>query len=334
LRARFDRGRLTAVQDILVADAWESPLGTYGGRMVFGPDGMLYISVGDRDGTTFSDQSSARPQAQKLDNHIGKILRVREDGSVPADNSFVNTPDAKSEIYSYGHRNVYGIAWDPRTGEMLASEFGPAGGDEINRIIPGRNYGWPLVSMGRHYSGSLVSDQPWHRDGMDDPLFFWNPAFNPENMFYYTGDKFPRLSGSLMIAGAGSKTVAQMLINGDFIKQGDTMLNELNVRFRDIRQGPDGYIYVLTEGRLRGPEDSDGMLLRLEPPSAPAAMPAPRALPCLKPRGSSRSLNPALGVTASMSLSSSDARSTSGRRLSAQWPASAWNSRMLNTPAS
>ena len=99
--------------------------------MVFGPDGMLYISVGDRDGTTFSDQSSARPQAQKLDNHIGKILRVREDGSVPADNSFVNTPDAKSEIYSYGHRNVYGIAWDPRTGEMLASEFGPAGGDEL-----------------------------------------------------------------------------------------------------------------------------------------------------------------------------------------------------------
>lgn len=272
LRARFDRGRLTAVQDILVADAWESPLGTYGGRMVFGPDGMLYISVGDRDGTTSSDQSSARPQAQKLDNHIGKILRVREDGSVPADNPFVNTPDAKSEIYSYGHRNVYGIAWDPRTGEMLASEFGPAGGDEINRIIPGHNYGWPLVSMGRHYSGSLVSDQPWHRDGMDDPLFFWNPAFNPENMFYYTGDKFPRLSGSLMIAGAGSKTVAQMLINGDFIKQGDTMLNELNVRFRDIRQGPDGYIYVLTEGRLRGPKDSDGMLLRLEPPSAAAAM--------------------------------------------------------------
>jgi cytochrome c5 len=106
---------------------------------------------------------------------------------------------------------------------------------------------------------------------MDDPLFFWNPPFNPENMFFYTGDKFPRLKGSLMVAGAGSKTVAQMTIRGDFIKQGDTMLNELDVRFRDIRQGPDGFIYVLTEGRLRGPKDTDGMLLRLEPPSAAAA---------------------------------------------------------------
>ncbi|MFK7830186.1 MAG: PQQ-dependent sugar dehydrogenase [Congregibacter sp.] len=270
LRARFEEGRLTAVQDVLVADAWESPLGTYGGRMVFGPDGMLYISVGDRDGTTSSDQSSARPQAQKLDSDIGKILRVRDDGSIPPDNPFVSHPNANGEIYSYGHRNVYGIDWDPDTGEMWASEFGPAGGDEINRVIPGHNYGWPLVSLGRHYSGSLVSDQPWHRDGMDDPLFFWNPSFNPENMFFYTGDKFPRLKGSLMVAGARSKKIAQIVIRGDFIKQGDTMLSELGVRFRDIRQGPDGYIYVLTEGRLRGPNDTDGMLLKLEPPTATA----------------------------------------------------------------
>ena len=271
LRARFDAGRLSDVQDILIADAWESPLGTYGGRMVFGPDGMLYISVGDRDGTTSSDQSSARPQAQMLSSHIGKILRVRNDGSIPPDNPFVNNPNAKGEIYSYGHRNVYGIAWDPDTGAMWASEFGPAGGDEINRIIPGHNYGWPLVSLGRHYSGSYVSDRPWFREGMDNPVFFWNPPFNPENMFFYTGDKFPRLKGSLMVAGAGSKKIAQMTISGDFIKQGDTMLNELDVRFRDIRQGLDGNIYVLTEGRLRGPKDTDGMVLRIEPHSASAA---------------------------------------------------------------
>lgn len=266
-RARFDKGRLTAVRDILVTEAWESPLGTYGGRMIFGPDGMLYISVGDRDGTTANDQSSARPQAQQLGSHIGKILRVREDGSVPPDNPFVNVAGAKGEIYSYGHRNVYGMAWDPKTGEMWACEFGPAGGDEINRILPGRNYGWPLVSLGRHYSGSLVSDQPFHRDGMEDPKYFWNPAFNPENMFFYTGDKFPRLKSSLIVAGASSKKVAQMLIRGDFVRQGDTMLNELGVRFRDIRQGPDGHIYLLTEGRLRGPNDTDGMVLRLEPPT-------------------------------------------------------------------
>jgi len=267
LRARFDGDRLVEVEDVLVTEAWESPLGTYGGRMVFGPDGMLYISVGDRDGTTSSDVSSARPKAQRLDSHIGKILRVRDDGTVPPDNPFVDRPDALDEIYSYGHRNVYGIDWDPATGEMWASEFGPAGGDEINRIIAGHNYGWPLVSLGRHYTGSLVSDRPWYREGMDMPLFFWNPPFNPENMFFYTGDRFPRLKGSLMVAGAGSKQIAQMVLRGDFIKQGDTMLRELGVRFRDIRQGPDGYVYVLTEGRLRGPRDTDGMLLRLEPPA-------------------------------------------------------------------
>ncbi|GGI89004.1 hypothetical protein GCM10007973_26700 [Polymorphobacter multimanifer] len=123
--------------------------------------------------------------------------------------------------------------------------------------------------MGRHYSGSLVSDQPFHRDGMDDPLFFWNPNFNPENMFFYTGDKFPRLKGSLIVAGASTKKIAQMVIRGAFVRQGDTMLNALGVRFRDIRQGPDGFIDLLTEGRLRGPNDTDGMVLRLEP--APAA---------------------------------------------------------------
>lgn len=265
LTARLVDGALIDVNDVLVTQAWESPLGTYGGRMVFGPDNLLYISVGDRDGTTSKDQSSARPQAQNLDSHIGKILRVRDDGSVPPDNPFTDDPNALDEIFSYGHRNVYGMGWHPETGDMWASEFGPAGGDEINRIIPGNNYGWPLVSMGRHYSGSLVSEQPWYREGMVNPLFFWNPAFNPSGMIFYTGSKFPRLKGSLLIAGSGSKTIAQMLMRDDFIKQGDSMGTELGVRFRDIRQGPDGYIYVLTEGRLRGPKDTDGMLLRLEP---------------------------------------------------------------------
>jgi len=263
--------RLGYAERAVVCGVRECPLGTYGGRMVFGPDGMLYISVGDRDGTTSNDISSARPQAQNLGSHIGKILRVRDDGSVPPDNPFVKDPKARGEIYAYGHRNVYGMAWDPKTGKMWTSEFGPFGGDEINLEQSGHNYGWPLVSLGRHYSGHLVSDQPWHRDGMDDPVYFWNPTFNPENMFFYTGDKFPRLKGRLIIAGAGSKKILQMNVrDDDFIAQGDAMLHELNVRFRDIRQGPDGYIYTLTEGRLRGPKDTDGMLLRLEPGTAAA----------------------------------------------------------------
>ena len=273
-RARFEQGRLTDVKEILVAEAWESPLGTYGGRMIFGPDGMLYISIGDRDGTTSNDVSSARPQAQSLASHIGKILRVRDDGSIPPDNPFVNDSKAKGEIYTLGHRNVYGIAWDPRSGKMWTSEFGPAGGDEINHEIAGHNYGWPVVSMGRNYSGHQVSDQPFHRDGMDDPAYFWNPTFNPENMFFYTGDKFPRLKGTLIVAGASKRILQMRILDDDFVSQGDSMLQELDVRFRDIRQGPEGNIYVLTEGRLRGPNDTDGMLLRLEPAAA-AGSPQP-----------------------------------------------------------
>jgi glucose/arabinose dehydrogenase len=270
-RAKYTPGRLTEVTEILVTEAWGSPLGTYAGRLIFGPDRMLYISVGDRDGTGTNAVSTARPQAQKLNSHIGKVLRVRDDGSVPPDNPFVNTPGALAEIYTLGHRNVYGMAWDPRTGRMWTSEFGPAGGDELNMQKPGANYGWPDVSLGRNYTGRLMSEQPWYREGMEMPTFFWNPNFNPENMIFYTGDKFPRLKGNLLIAGGGSKRIAQMVIRDDYVRQGDLMLRELNVRFRDIRQGPDGNLYVLTEGRLRGPKDTDGMLLRLEPPPAATA---------------------------------------------------------------
>ena len=280
-RARYQAGRLTDVKEILVTEAWNSPLGTYGGRLIFGPDKMLYISVGDRDGTGTNPVSTARPQAQKLNSHIGKILRVRDDGSAAPDNPFVNTPGALPEIYTLGHRNVYGMAWDPSTGQMWTSEFGPSGGDEINMEKAGHNYGWPDISLGRNYTGRLMSEQPWYREGMDNPVFFWNPTFNPENMIFYTGDKFPRLKGRLLVAGGGSKKIAQMVISdGDYLRQGDTMLRELNVRFRDIRQGPDGNIYVLTEGRLRGPKDTDGMLLRLEPVAGapqPAAAGRPAA---------------------------------------------------------
>lgn len=264
-RARFEGGRLVDVQDILVADAWGSPLGTYGGRMIFGPDGMLYVSVGDRDGNTRDDNSPARKQAQNLNSHIGKVLRLRDDGSVPPDNPFVKTPNAKGEIFTYGHRNVYGMAFHPQTGEFWASEFGAAGGDELNLLVPGHNYGWPVVSLGRNYTGTLVSEQPWFRKGMDMPLFHWNPVVNPANMLFYTGTKLPKLTGQLVIAGAGTKRIVQMTFGTGMWRQADTMLRSLNVRFRDIRQGPDEYLYVLTEGRSRGNQDSDGMLLRIEP---------------------------------------------------------------------
>jgi glucose/arabinose dehydrogenase len=267
-RARFEAGRLTDVKDILVAEAWGSPLGTYGGRMIFGPDRMLYVAVGDRDGNTRDDNSPARREAQSLAHHTGKILRLRDDGSIPPDNPFVKDLAAKGEIYTYGHRNPYGLAFHPQTGEFWASEFGAAGGDELNLIIPGHNYGWPVVSLGRNYTGTLVSETPWFRKGMDMPFFHWNPQINPSNMLFYTGKKLAGLTGSLIVAGAGTKRIVQLRFSLGMARQTDSMLRELNVRFRDIRQGPDELLYVLTEGRSRGNQDSDGMLLRIEP--APA----------------------------------------------------------------
>ena len=264
-RARFDRTRLTDLQDILVAAAWGSPLGTYGGRMIFGPDGLLYVAVGDRDGNTRDDNSPARKDAQSLASHVGKVLRLRDDGSIPPDNPFVTDAKAKGEIFTLGHRNPYGLAFHPQTGELWESEFGPAGGDELNLLIPGHNYGWPLVSLARNYTGTLVSEQPWWRPGMDMPIFHWNPVINPSNMLFYTGTKFPRLTNHLIVAGAGTKRIVQLSINRGFVRQVDSMLRELNVRFRDIRQGPDECLYVLTEGRSRGNQDTDGMLLRIEP---------------------------------------------------------------------
>jgi aldose sugar dehydrogenase len=264
-RAAFDQTRLTDLEDILVAEAWGSPLGTYGGRMIFGPDGMLYVAVGDRDGNTRDDNSPARKEAQSLAHHTGKVLRLRDDGSIPPDNPFVKFAKAKGEIFTYGHRNPYGLAFHPQTGEFWASEFGAAGGDELNLLIPGHNYGWPVVSLGRNYTGTLVSDQPWFREGMDMPFFHWNPQINPSNMLFYTGKKFAGLTDSLIVAGAGTKRIVVLKFGLGMVRQVDSMLRELDVRFRDIRQGPDELLYVLTEGRSRGNQDTDGMLLRIEP---------------------------------------------------------------------
>ena len=179
------RGKLTGdalveFKEIFVADAWES-YGANPGRMLFGRDGTLYVTIGDRDRYCCdgSENNSQRLKAQTLDNDYGKILRIRDDGSIPPDNPFVGRAGALPEIFSYGHRNAYGLAYHPETGELWESEIGPLGGDEINILFPGHNYGWPLVSTGRNYTGTPVSDHPWTREGMDDPRMFWNPVISP-----------------------------------------------------------------------------------------------------------------------------------------------------------
>src|SRR5690348_9511242 len=192
-RGTLSGAKLTDFKEIFVADAWETG-GNLAGRIFFAKDGMLYVTVGDRDRICCngSEDNSLRMKAQSLDNHVGKTLRLKDDGTVPPDNPFVGRAGAKPEIFTYGHRNGYGLAVNPQTGDLWQAEIGPMGGDEVNILQPGHNYGWPLVSMGRNYTGSLVSDEPWFRPGMDNPRIFWVPSISPSSIIFYTGDKFPQ----------------------------------------------------------------------------------------------------------------------------------------------
>jgi glucose/arabinose dehydrogenase len=228
--------------------------------------------VGDRDrlccGTT--DDASIRILAQDVGKHVGKILRLTDDGEPAPGNPFVGRAGAKPEIYSYGHRNGYDFAWHPETGELWEIEIGPMGGDEINIIKPGANYGWPLVSTGRNYSGTLVSEQPWYREGMESPRMFWVPQISPSSLAFYTGDQFPEWQGSLFVGALSGMQVqrVQFGLSGQAERR-SPMLTELGVRFRDIEQGPDGYLYFATEVRYGSPSE-DGTVIRLEPAATPA----------------------------------------------------------------
>jgi glucose/arabinose dehydrogenase len=234
---------------------------------MFGPDATLYLTVGDRDRLCCvgTEDNSLRMKAQDLGNHVGKTLRLRDDGSVPPDNPFVGRPGAKPEIFTYGHRNGYGLAFHPETGALWQAEIGPLGGDEINILMPGRNYGWPLVSLGRNYTGTLVSEEPWSRPGMENPRIFWVPSISPSSILFYTGDRFPLWKGSLFIGALNGKQLQRISFNQPVqAERRESLLTQLNVRIRDVQQGPDGFVYVATELRSAG-VDPDGTILRIEP---------------------------------------------------------------------
>lgn len=265
-RGRFDGTALTDVKEVFVADAWETS-GNMAGRIAFGPDGMLYVTVGDRDRLccTGTEDNSLRMKAQDLGNHVGKTLRLRDDGSVPPDNPFVGRAGAKPEVFTYGHRNGYGLAWHPQTRELWQVEIGPMGGDEMNILLPGHNYGWPLVSMGRNYTGSLASDEPWFRKGMDQPRMFWVPSISPSSISFYTGDRFPRWKDSVFVGGMNGQSLQRIAFGQPSqAERREPLLRQLNVRIRDVQQGPDGYLYVATE-LTSGGTDPTGTILRLEP---------------------------------------------------------------------
>jgi glucose/arabinose dehydrogenase len=251
-RGRLDDNALHDVEDIFVADAWSTSDVQYGSRIAFNRDGTLFMSIGDRN---------ERERAQMLADHAGTIIRIRDDGSVPDDNPFVGLADSRPEIYSYGHRNVQGLAIHPHTGALWANEHGPQGGDEVNLVVPGRNYGWPLVSLGREYNGDPVSDA-WDLPGVERPLVFWSPSIGISGMTFYTGRRLGSWIGDLFVGGLASRGLQRVMLVDTASYGREALLTELRLRIRDVRQGPDELLYVVTD------EDA-GELLRLEPDDEP-----------------------------------------------------------------
>lgn len=254
-RARFDGVTLADVEEIFVAENWSRSPTNFGGRMVFGPDRHLYLTVGERQ---------EQERAQDGSVHGGKVLRLREDGSVPDDNPFVGCDGWLPEIYSYGHRSPQGLAVHPDTGAIWENEHGPLGGDEINVILAGRNYGWPLVTYGKDYDGTTISDET-SRDGLEPPLLYWVPSIAISGLSFYSGDRFPAWRGNAFVGAMMQGRVSwtghiQRITFNDLGQpiQREPILIELRQRIRDVRPGPDGLLYVLTD-------ENPGSLLRLEP---------------------------------------------------------------------
>jgi aldose sugar dehydrogenase len=255
-RGRLDGHALTDVKDIFVAAPWWDGAGGSASRIVFGRDGMLYMTAGSGGGANFG-------QGQVKNIHKGKVLRLKDDGTLPADNPFVKQPEFKPEIYSWGHRNSLALIVHPVTGELWNSENGPNGGDEINIVKAGKNYGWPTVSMGRSYEG------PWQgkfeKDGMEGPLVYWMPAIAASGLMIYTGDKFPAwrnnaFVGAMRFGEIPNTGHLQRIVFNDKTEEirREMLLTEFRQRIRDVRQGPDGNVYLLTD-------ENPGALLKLEP---------------------------------------------------------------------
>ncbi|MGE8612894.1 MAG: PQQ-dependent sugar dehydrogenase [Achromobacter veterisilvae] len=251
------RGRLSAdgaaLEDFRVLFRQEPKLSSgqhYGSRLVFDRKGYLYISLGE---------NNQRPTAQELGKLQGKVVRLKADGSVPPDNPFVGQAGARPEIWSYGHRNPQGMALNPWSGELWENEHGPRGGDEINLIRPGRNYGWPLATYGINYSGQPIPEAKGETlPGMEPPLYWWPRSPAISGMAFYDADRFPAWRNSVFIGALADQNLIRLTLDGDRVVAQERLLDDRKRRIRDVRQGPDGYVYVLTDA-------SPGELLRVAP---------------------------------------------------------------------
>jgi glucose/arabinose dehydrogenase len=248
-RARLTDHRLEGLEEIFVANARTTTGVHFGSRLVFARDGTLFVTLGDR---------GARDLAQDLTSHGGKIVRLRDDGTVPEDNFFVLHAHAQPEIWSLGHRNVQGAALHPITGELWTHEHGPQGGDEINIARAGRNYGWPVISYGREYGTGLPIGEGTEKPGLEQPLWVWVPSIAPSGMAFYTGERFPAWRGDLFVGALRGQMLVRLELDGDRIVAEERLLRGMIGRIRDVRQGPDGLIYLLTD-------EAQGGIWRLEP---------------------------------------------------------------------
>jgi glucose/arabinose dehydrogenase len=249
-RAKLINGKLQQVETLFVAQPKVDGGAHFGSRLVFDGKGHLFITLGDR---------GKRDPAQDLSNHIGTVVRLHEDGSVPEDNPFVGSKEARPEIYSYGHRNVQGATLNPFTGELWAHEHGPQGGDEINLPKPGVNYGWPVITYGVNYgSGTKIGEGITEKEGMIQPLYYWDPSIAPSGMLFYNGNKFPEWQGDLLVGSLKFQTLVRLELKDGEVVDEERMLKGEYGRVRDVEQGPDGYVYLVTDA-------GNGKLLRLEP---------------------------------------------------------------------
>ena len=253
-RGRLRGHRLEDVEVLFRALPKSSGGRHFGSRLRFAPDGHLFISLGDR---------GDRHRAQDRGDHAGSIVRLRDDGSVPPDNPFVGVDGARPEIFTTGNRNVQGLAFHPETGALWSHEHGPRGGDELNVVRPGVNYGWPVISYGREYMSGLQVGEGTHRDGLAQPIHQWTPSIAPSGLTVYDGDRFPAWRGNLFVGALSFRLLARLVLDGERVVHEERLLENRYGRIRDVRTGPDGLIYLLTDAPA-----PYGALLRLEP--APA----------------------------------------------------------------
>ena len=259
IRGTFQEDVLTNIEELFSAQAVGR--GHYGSRIAFDGNGYVFITAGDRQAPSRGDLY-AHP-AQDLSNHHGVVVRLHDDGRIPADNPFVGTAGALGEIWSYGHRNPQGLAFHPMTGDLWANEHGPQGGDELNVVLPGRNYGWPVIGYGVNYGSGTTIHEGTLKEGMESPKHFWVPSIATSGLMIYTGDKFPAWHGNIFVGGLGGEQLSRLTIDGQTVLNEETLFQRMG-RIRDVRQGPDGYIYLAIDDQRGGPAG----IVRLEPAGA------------------------------------------------------------------